>query len=114
MQGIDLCTAAVLIAQPSARVPRPTGVLITKSTPPVFNSSTIVFSPIGPDPSEFFRTLCANTPLFARKSAVPPVATNLNPSSAKARDGANPELLSLSAKDINTVPDLGSGPNALI
>jgi len=71
MHGIERCTAAVRIAQPSARVPRPTGVLITRSISPALMMSTIVFSPKVPVPSECFLTVVHSIPLVRKNSAVP-------------------------------------------
>lgn len=74
IQGIDRWTAAVRIAQPSARVPRPTGVLMTRSISPELMISTIVFSPNDPVPSECFLTVVHSIPLVLKNSAVPSVA----------------------------------------
>ena len=52
--------------------------------------------------------------LTAKKSAVPPVAINLKPSCRRARAGARPASLSLSASETNTEPVFGRGPNAEI
>ena len=114
MHGMDLCTAAVRIAQPSCLVPRPTGVLITRLITPSLSISTIVGSPSGPRPSEFLRTLPELIPLSARKSAVPPVDKRLKPKASSALAGSMPDCLSLSASEINTEPETGSGPKALI
>ena len=76
--------------------------------------STMVLSPIGPVPSEFFRTVTHVTPCLFKKPAVPSVAKILNPHSCKPRAAWIPDSLSLSANEIKTVPDLGSGPKAAI
>ena len=102
------------MAQPSARVPRPTGVLITRSISPALIMSTMVFSPICPVPSECFRTVVHSIPLVRRNCAVPSVARIWKPNSEKPRAGSIPVALSLSASEIKTVPDLGSGPKAAI
>ena len=114
MHGTDFCTAAVRMSQPSWRVPRPTGVLIIRSISPEFINSTIVFSPIGPVPSECLRTRVHGICLEASPSAVPPVARIRNPIRERSCAAWIPCALSLSAKLTNTVPFFGSAPKALI
>ena len=76
--------------------------------------STMVLSPIGPVPSEFFRTVTHVTPWVFKKAAVPSVAKILNPHSCKPKAASMPESLSLSASEMKTVPDFGRGPKAAI
>ena len=74
----------------------------------------MVFSPSGPVPCEFLRTVTDVTPCSERYAAVPSVARSRKPSALSSCAGFTPEFLSLSASEINTVPLLGRGPNELI
>ena len=76
--------------------------------------STMVRSPIGPVPSEFFRTVTQVTPCLFKKAAVPSVAKILKPHCCKPRAAWMPESLSLFANEMKTVPAFGSGPKAAI
>lgn len=80
MQAMDRCTAAVLISQPSCRVPEPIGVLITRLTNPWLMTSTaesLFVSAEDPDDasdSECLRTTTDGIPLSAKNECVPDVA----------------------------------------
>ena len=89
-------------AMPSARGPRPRGVLTTRSTlPDEIRSTASTPMPLA-DLRDHRRRpgrRCAS-----RCAAVPAVATIANPSSTKRRAATTPAALSRSASDRNTVP----------
>ncbi|CAB5038494.1 unannotated protein [freshwater metagenome] len=85
---------------------------ITSATSPLSIESTAVNSPLGPKPSEYLRITLLFIPSSARNFAVPAVATISKPNLASALTESTHLLLSRSAKDAKTAPDVGKAPSA--
>src|SRR5262245_17644675 len=90
---------------PSARGPRPRGVLTTRSTFPDEIMSTASMPASSPS---LATTASTGMPSASSAAAVPAVATSENPSSASRRAATRPAGLSRSAKERKTVPVSGS------
>ena len=86
----------------------PYGVLITRSISPARICSTTMFA--GPRPRSACATTSTSIPLRRNISAVPSVATTVNPRSASRFTGNTIDRLSALATETNTVPEVGSEP----
>ena len=104
-QGTLCATEAVRMCWPSARGPRPRGVLTTSCTLPCAMSSTA--SDATPSSPTLATRVSTTRPCARRYPAVPSVAAMEKPSALKARATPSPPGLSRSASDRNTVPVSG-------
>ena len=86
--------------------------LTTMSMRPSLIRSTTVGSPSTPRPSEDLRTERAGMPLRRSTEAVPEVARIVKPISAIRAAGRTIARLSVSAIEMNTVPDVGISVDA--
>src|SRR5262249_48196325 len=102
-QGTPCATAAARIAFSSYRLARPSGVLMTRCTPPWAMRSTTFGLP-----SFTLYTRSQSMPFIERKRQVPRVARRWNPKSASLRARKSAGRLSSSRSERKTVPAVGS------
>ena len=102
MHGMPCSIAARRISQPSARAPRPTGVLITRSTSPPRMLSTTCG-----EPSPILFSFSTGTPIARIACAVPLVASTRKPRSCMRAASWVAAGLSVSQTLMNTLPSGG-------